>query len=89
MLQPCVVLNEDEPEHPITGRTRIVFDPSEDGFFIQQGDEVSGDPGCPIDGSIFLSLQQLITLNHIVFASENFANACAMARESYTGKHFN
>lgn len=88
MLQPCVVLNEDEPGHPNTGHTRIVFDPSEDGFFIQQGDEVSGDPKCPVEGSIFLSLQQLITITDIVFQSQNFANACAMARESYTGKHF-
>lgn len=88
MLQPCVVLNEDEPADPLTGRTRVVYDPEDDGFFVQQGDEVSGDPNCPVSGSIFLTLQQLLTLTDIVFQSNNFANAMAMARQSYTGKHF-
>lgn len=88
MLQPCVVLDEDEPGHPNTGHTRVVYDPEEDGFFVQQGEDVSGDPECPVQGSIFLTLQQLLTLNDIVFQSPNFANAMAMARQSYTGKHF-
>lgn len=88
MLQPCVVLNEHEEADPNTGHTRVVFDPEDDGFFIQQGQEVGGDPNCPVEGSIFLTLNQLMTLADIVFGSENFSNACAMARQSYTGKHF-
>lgn len=88
MFQPCVVLNEHEEPNPLTGVTRIVYDPEEDGFFIQQGWETTGDPATPVDGSIFLTLQQLVTLADIVFGSENFSNAVSMSRQSYTGKNF-
>lgn len=88
MLQPCVVFpNEDDP-HPEALITRIVYNPELDGFFVQQGDDVTPDPERPIEGGIFLSLQQIVTLTDIVFGSENFSNAVALARNDFTGKHF-
>ena len=78
-----------EDEHNImdTGTTRIVYDPEHDGFFVQQGEEVNDDPECPVDGSIFLSLPQLMQIYGIIQHSD-FINAMQMARRSYSERHF-
>lgn len=75
-------------EDSSTEVTRIVYQPDEDNFLIQQGDEITNSLDCPVQTEIKLSLPQFVQLFDTL-NDERFMDAMMMVRNDFTRKTFN